>query len=531
MKLRLIVVLCILFGTTTGLFADNSTSQSQGQNQTSQESSSQSQKGFGLQSAIFSEVRSAGTNLSNNLSNISEYSPTPGDVYTLTIVESTSATGTGERSSSFPVQLNEDMTLDVPFIGTISARGKTIPELRKQIVQSVLKTVPVQYANFILTTPAQFNVFVYGGVNSPGYVVANPLVTVIDAIALAKGFKAGASYRRIELFHDGKKETLDIAKYYADADMKANPRLQPGDKIFVPQAQIVTDISGKVKYPGSYELLPSENLQTLINLAGGTTPGALDSRIEISRINTDGSHEMLNVSLDHAKSFKISMGDQVKILSTSQNSEVVTVEGAVYGSSHSGETPVSVPRKSVRIDFPYFPGISLLAVLDAVGGPTPYAKAGQSYILEHSTGKKIPLRLAELWKTRNQALNRELHPGDQIVVPMETLQVFVTGQVTNPGAEPYQPDLTVADYLLYAGGINENTADPNGIFLVDFKGNRTKIAASQTVTPGSVIYVARKPLFQVNQFFQNFFLTTGWVTTLISAASILYNFLVLIHVL
>lgn len=531
MKFRLIVVLCILVGSTTALFADGSQSQSNDQNQTSQGSQPQSQKGFGLQSAIFSEVRSASSNLSNNLSNLSEYTPTPGDIYTLTIVESTSATGTGTSSASFPVQLNEDMTLDVPFIGTISARGKTIPEIRKQVVQAVLKTVPVQYANFILTTPAQFNVFVYGGVNSPGYVVANPLVTVIDAIALAKGFKTGASYRSIELFHNGKEETLDISKYYADADMKVNPRLQPGDRIFVPQARIVATITGNVKYPGSYELLPSENLDTLINLAGGTTPGALTSRIEISRIKSDGSHQMLSVALDHAQGFNVATGDQIRVLSTNQNSEVVTVEGAVYGASRSGESPVSVPQKAVRVDFPYYPGISLLAVLDAVGGPTPYAKAGQSYLLEHSTGNKIPLRLAELWKTRNQALNRDLHPGDQVVVPMETLQVFVTGQVNSPGAEPYQPQLTVADYLLYAGGVVENTADLNGIYLVDLEGKRVKVTPQQTVPPGSNIYVARKPLFQVNQFFQNFFLTTGWVTTMISAASILYNFLVLIHVL
>ncbi len=527
MKFRFSILLFVLIGTVTAVFADNSTTQSQS-NSTAQ---IESQKGFGLQAAIFSEVRNTSGNLRNNVSNLSEYTPTPGDEYTLTVVQTSGASTTGETTTNFPVLLNEDMTLDVPFIGRVSAKGKTILELRSEITSAVKKAVPAQYVNFLLTTPAQFNVFVYGGVNAPGYVVANPLVTVIDAIGLAKGFKNGASYRRIELFHNGKERTLDISKYYTDADLSVNPRLQPGDKIYVPQAKIITTISGSVKYPGSYELLPSESLKTLIDLAGGTTPGALTSRIEISRIKTDGSHELLNASLSHAADFKVHMGDQINVLSTTTNSQVVTIEGAVYGKSHSGDSPVAVPTQPARIDFPYYPGISVLAMLDSVGGPTPYAKQGDAYIIQHSTGKHIPINVHQLWKTRDQSLNQELHPGDQVVVPMQTLKVFVTGQVANPGAEPYQSDLTVADYLLYAGGIDENTANPKGLYLISLDGKRTKVTPTDTVPPGSNLYVAKKPLFQTNQFFQNFFLTTGWVTSIISAVTIIYNFLVLIKVL
>jgi protein involved in polysaccharide export with SLBB domain len=114
---------------------------------------------------------------------------------------------------------------------------------------------------------------------------------------------------------------------------------------------------------------------------------------------------------------------------------------------------------------------------------------------------------------------------------METLKVFVTGQVTTPGAEPYQPDLTVADYLLYAGGIDENTADPKGLYLISLSGTKTKVTPDQTVPPGSNLYVAKKPLFQANQFFQNFFITTGWVTAIVGAIEIVYKFLLLVHVL
>ncbi len=522
MKIRIIALLALLVAVLSPLYADNTTQTSQ----TPEATASAPQPGFGLQATIFDRVRNPNTNLISNVSLLATYPLTPGDVYTLTIGTG-AAPELGNTSQSvltFTLQLSQDMKLDVPYVGTIDVKGMTLPELKRKIIEGIKRSIPVQYVNFMLTSPAEFNVFIYGGVNAPGYLVVNPLDTVIDAIGLAKGFKPGASYRNIELIRDGKTESLDISKYYTEADFGANPRLKPGDEIYVPPAQIVATIQGKVAFPGTYELLPTESLATLIRLAGGFVPGALTSRITIERIDAQGVHHLIDVSDKEADTTKILMGDQVTVPSTTQNAEVVSIDGAIFGKLRSGETPIIVPREPVRVDIPYFPGITLLNVLDEVGGPTPFAIANKGYLIEHSTGKHIPLPIDKLWKTRDPALDRRLNPGDHVVIPMETLKVFVTGAVLTPGAVPYQPDLTVEQYLLFAGGVNEKLADINAIYSISAGGTRTKLSLTQTVSPGTAIYVSTKPLLVINEHVQNFFLITGWVTTIVGVLGTVLSF-------
>jgi len=530
MKIRIIVLLALLAAGLSSVFADNGSQTSRTpqatDTQTAGGTTSAPQPGFGLQATIFDRVRNPNTNLMSNVSLLANYPLTPGDVYTLTL-GSGAAPELGNTSQSvltFTLQLSQDMKLDVPYLGTVDAKGMTLPDLKRKIVDGIKRSIPVQYVNFMLTTPAEFNVFVYGGVNAPGYIIANPLDTVVDAIGLAKGFKPGASYRNIELIHDGKTESLDISKFYTEADFAVNPRLKPGDEIYVPPAQIVATIVGKVAFPGTYELLPTESLATLIQLAGGFVPGALTSRITIERIDAQGVHHLIDISDQEAGTTKMLMGDQVNVPSTTQNAEVVSIEGAVFGKVRSGETPIVVPREPVRVDIPYFPGITLLNVLDEVGGPTPFAIAHKSYLTESSTGKHILLAVDKLWKTRDPALDRRLYPGDHVVIPMETLKVFVTGAVLTPGAVPYQPDLTVEEYLLFAGGVDENIADLNAIYSVTPGGKRIKLALDQTIPAGTAIYVAKKPLFVVNQSMQNFFLITGWVTTVVGVLGTVLSF-------
>lgn len=527
MKIRIVGLLLLLTTSLASVFADNTTQTAQPSTKPETQAPAASpQPGFGLQATIFDKVANASQNLLSNVSLQATYPLTPGDVYTLTI-GSGAAPELGNTSQSvltFTVQLSQKMTLNVPYLGTVDAKGLTLPELEQKVIEGVRHSIPVQYVNFVLTAPAEFNVFVYGGVNSPGYIVANPLDTVIDAIALAKGFKPNASYRDIKLIRDGKTESLDILKYYSDADMRANPRLVPGDSIYVPPAQIIATINGKVAFPGVYELLPSESLATLVRLAGGFTPGALTTRIQIERTDADGVHHLIDVSDADAKTTRILTGDKVIVPSTTQNAEVVSIQGAIYGKVRSGETPIVVPREPVRVDIPYYPGITLLNVLDEVGGPTPFAITKNSYLIEPKGNQHLPLPVEQLWKTRDPSLDRVLRPGDDVVIPMETLKVFVTGAVLTPGAVPYQPDLTVQQYLLFAGGVNMVKADLNAIYSVAPDGKQTKLTMNQTVLPGTAIYVAEKPILVINDHVQNFFLITGWVTTIVGVLGTVLSF-------
>ena len=92
-------------------------------------------------------------------------------------------------------------------------------------------------------------------------------------------------------------------------------------------------------------------------------------------------------------------------------------------------------------------------------------------------------------------------------------------------------DTTVGQYILLAGGITKNVGDPNGIYLVSEDGTHRKVRPTDNVSPGSHLYVAMKPLFQANQAIGNFFITTGWITSIVTTGTVLYNFLILVGII
>jgi protein involved in polysaccharide export with SLBB domain len=64
--------------------------------------------------------------------------------------------------------------------------------------------------------------------------------------------------------------------------------LRPGDVFTVKLLERKVSISGEVKRPGSYELLPNENIQELINnYAKGYTSGADTGGIQLTRHGAD----------------------------------------------------------------------------------------------------------------------------------------------------------------------------------------------------------------------------------------------------
>ncbi len=485
---------------------------------------------FGLQADIFRNVRGVDTNYTANFSNIRDYQLTPGDRFRLTVTSGVNSDGSISNRQEYEIQLQNNYQLNLPFLGTINAKGYNLSELQQYVVEGIRNIIPAQYVNFVLVSPAQFNVFIYGGVVQPGLLTATPLMGVIETIALAGGFRPGGSYRNVTIEkQNGDTVNVDISRFYQEADLDANPTLEPGDKIYIPPASVVANISGNVIYAGYYELIPEENLADLIALAGGARPDTLTSKVEIIRIQEDGTQTLISLPLSKADQFQVKNGDQVVLHSTSEISDMITIEGAIIGNAAAKTGPIAISDEPLRVDLPFKPGITLLSVLDSVGGPSPLLSEEEQSVLKrkNSKGKTeiIEIDVKKLWETRDAQYNVDLKPGDLILIPMQTLKVFVTGYVNNPDAYDYMNGKTVFDYLLLAGGITENEGDPNGIFFVDEKGKKTKVKTTDSVSPGDNIFVAKKFLFKSDQFVSNLLITTGWITAIIAVVNTIWNFI------
>jgi len=139
-------------------------------------------------------------------------------------------------SRSIPVR--SDGKISLPLVGEVQAAGLTPLALEKDIASKLKSyiaepevTVMVQQVN-----SQKFNIL--GQVAKPGtYVIANS-PTVLDAIALAGGFRDFAKRKSIYVLRHGATGETRIPFNYKDVsqgkNMSQNIKLQPGDTIIVP---------------------------------------------------------------------------------------------------------------------------------------------------------------------------------------------------------------------------------------------------------------------------------------------------------
>jgi polysaccharide export outer membrane protein len=139
-------------------------------------------------------------------------------------------------SRSIPVR--SDGKISLPLVGEVQAAGLTPLKLEKDIASRLKNfisepevTVMVQQVN-----SQKFNIL--GQVVKPGsYVIANS-PTVLDAIALAGGFRDFAKKKSIYVLRQGSSGESRIPFNYKDVsegkNMSQNIKLQPGDTIIVP---------------------------------------------------------------------------------------------------------------------------------------------------------------------------------------------------------------------------------------------------------------------------------------------------------
>lgn len=445
------------------------------------------------------------------------YRPTPGDTYSLVFQV--------EQTYSYTLVLQDTYDLDLPVLGTINVKGMEFAALRKLVIERIRKAYLLAvYVTFNLLAPARFDVPVFGGVETPGVVTVTPLAMVSDAIALAKGIRRGGSYRRVLLTREGKDLEVDLLKYNnSEPGGPHNPYLQPGDRITVPAAGIQVTLAGQVRFPGQYEMLPGETLADLLAYAGGLLPEARADTVEMVRFVDGSAQPPVVLDARTQADTVLADGDRIQAGAPEQKRRMVLVQGGLFGAPVTADKPVAVPVQPVAVDVPWTPGLSVLDVLDALGGPTPYAKGKDAVVLRKATGERVPVDVDELWSSRDAASDLPLEPGDTLSVPIVN-EVYVTGEVRVPGKVVYSPSFTVAQYLAAAGGIDPETGTLESLWFVDASGRRTRVTTSTAVSPGTVIYADRNAWTKTRKAFTDITIVTGFVSAILAFAAAVMDF-------
>jgi len=454
-----------------------------------------------------------------------DYLVQPGDIYELRLVYYWRTEGVAEQLVSDLV-LESDYSLSLPLSGSVTGKGKTFAALRSAALTRIRESVATVHVDLRLKTPALFRVFVAGAVSRPGYVAVSGLMRVSDALQAAGGTIEGASLRKVRLRRGDSDSSVDLLYYATGRDPEGNPLVAPNDSIFVPVAQTGVQIKGRIRYAGLYELVAGETIGDLLELAGGMSAGANRRAVTVTRIDESGGYAITKVDLAAATDFAVRDGDIVSIPSAGDNAPMIVAEGALFGKTLDPEEPAKVPESPLVVQVPYSPGITLLGVLDALGGPTPTAEADRSFILRGSSGRKIPVDVAALWKGRDASADLPLEPGDRIVVPTMILNVAFKGELRSPGMQAFVSGFTVADYLRAAGGITPTRGTASSIHATSLAGKYLRVGLDYEPAPGDTIEVGKLPIAAVGDFFGAYvFPVTGLVVGVLAVVTTVLDFI------
>jgi polysaccharide biosynthesis/export protein len=134
------------------------------------------------------------------------------------------------------LQVRPDGKITLPLIGDLTASGLTSLELRDQIANSLKEYVTNPVVTVIVVETVPPVVYVMGEVTNPGAVPLNGPMSVLQALAMAGGFRDFANTKSISVLRRSARGVQTISfNYKAAVKGEGNPvMLQPGDTVVVP---------------------------------------------------------------------------------------------------------------------------------------------------------------------------------------------------------------------------------------------------------------------------------------------------------
>lgn len=198
----------------------------------------------------------------------------------------------GKAQENYETQVTADGKIWLPTAGVLQVEGLTMAAAR-DLLDARLRRLYSNYTlDLALLAPKMVRVAVTGDVIKPGNYTLSALNSVLDAVSMAQGPTERGSLRDIQVFRGDKLAArVDLYTHLLKPGLSADMPLQSGDKIFVVPCRQRVEISGEVMRPALYELAPDagERLGDLITLAGGFTDLAFRRKIELNRMQPDGS--------------------------------------------------------------------------------------------------------------------------------------------------------------------------------------------------------------------------------------------------
>ena len=338
-------------------------------------------------------------------------------------------------------------------VGNVAVRGLTFAEAR-----NVIKGRMAPYFNlgsntfaFNLAYSRTVTVNIVGEVVNPGSYKLPAINTAFNALMAAGGPSDIGTLRDIKIVRSGKVvKTLDVYAFLLNPTSENDYYLQENDYISVGTNHNVVAITGAVKRPMKYELLPGESLNQAIAFAGGFASNAYTEAVQIQRQETEESILMDITKPDFGMALNALDIITVK-KKNDQLKQVVTINGAVFQPG----------------PYRFEAGLTLLELIEKAGGIKQDSiialdKAWMVRMRPDFTRYYTPIDIQGVLADANHPDNKVLKAKDAITITLkkdysDEGQISISGAVRSPFQMKYAEGLTVANMLEMADGIKFET--------------------------------------------------------------------------
>jgi protein involved in polysaccharide export with SLBB domain len=368
----------------------------------------------------------------------------PGDEIVLNIY--------GYQEAKQTVKVSPEGDITIPYAGSIYVAGLTIEQATAKIksklaisgyssIKTGLTKVSVGIGRI-----RSIKVTILGEVNKPGTYTLSSLATVFNALYISSGPNEIGSMRNIQIVRNGKViDELDMYDFLINGNQSGNILLRDQDVIRIPAYTARVSFEGEVKRPGLYEVKPGENLQQVLNYAGGFTDSAYTASIKAYK-TTDVEKIIYDISRDKFTSYFPSRSELYvvnKVINRYANR--VIIQGAVF-----------LPG-----EYELTSGLTVSALIKKAQGLKEEAYQDRGTIIrfrDDLSEEIISFSPAAILKATTQDI--VLQKDDQVTISSllnfrDKQTILINGEVRKPGEFLYKENMSLKDALLQAGGFTD----------------------------------------------------------------------------
>lgn len=361
----------------------------------------------------------------------------------------------GYQEVNQKLQVSPEGFITLPYVGMINISGLSVDQASKKIKEKMISNGYASIANgqssvnISVGKIRSIKVTVIGEASKVGTFTLSSLSSLFHALYAAGGPNERGSLRSIEVIRNSRViEKFDAYSFLMKGNQSSDIRLMDRDVIRIPTAQNQITISGEVRKPAVFEVLPHETLNDILSYAGGFTANAYTNSLHIIQ-NTGKEKQIVDVSRTQYVTYKPQNGDIIdveKLLDRFANK--ITLKGAVYRPG----------------DYAFTQGLTLNKLFANADGLKQDAFVQRGTIVRTNndyTKNIIAFNPLNIIQGKQQDI--ELQKDDEIFIGTakdfkEDFTITINGEVKKPGEYPYYDNISLKDIVFAAGGFTEGSS-------------------------------------------------------------------------